>query len=323
MRDHLLRRIRDLSYWLQHSHAGLGVLTPWGNRFLWIVLLLAAPLLAVRGALPAQAEMIFKAPSNTTMPPSIHFGLTPPPGLARATPPAALSADPGTQCRGAVQQAGRAAGLPEHLMSAIARVESGRRGADGQIQPWPWSINVEGVDHVFDTKEQAMVAVRQFQARGIRSIDVGCMQVNLMHHPDAFASLDQAFDPAANAAYAAHFLLQLFAQTGSWTKATADYHSATPELGMPYQQKVMAVLPQEMIADAQSPAPAAFALHGGMVRPPVMVSAQTAPARMIPLAMATATGAGSGMGTAMRQVVGRGLDAYRAAPVRIASRLLP
>jgi hypothetical protein len=312
MRDRLLPWFTSLRRWLQGSQAGLSALAPWGYRFLWILLIFAAP-----GVPPGWAEMILKTPGNPTLPASLHFTQTPPPGMSRTGLPGAVAAaDPGAQCRRAVQQAGHAAGLPEHLMSAIARVESGRRGADGQIQPWPWSINVAGVDHVFETKEQAMAAVRQFQAEGVRSIDVGCMQINLMHHPDAFASLDQAFDPAANAAYAAHFLLQLFAQSGSWAKATADYHSATPELGAPYQQKVMSVLPQEMVADAQQAVPTVFALHGGMVRPPVTMSGQSPPARMIPMPTATPSGAASA------QVVGRGLDAYRAAPVRIASRFL-
>jgi hypothetical protein len=69
------------------------------------------------------------------------------------------------------------------------------------------------------------------------------MQVNLMYHPNAFASLDQAFDPVANANYAARFLTELYGQTHSWTQATARYHSATPELGANYQRKVAAALP--------------------------------------------------------------------------------
>ena len=39
------------------------------------------------------------------------------------------------------------------------------------------------------------------------------MQVNLMHHPNAFADLDEAFDPAANARYAVTFLSALYQQT--------------------------------------------------------------------------------------------------------------
>ena len=35
------------------------------------------------------------------------------------------------------------------------------------------------------------------------------MQINLFHHPDAFASLDAAFDPMDNIAYGADFLRRL------------------------------------------------------------------------------------------------------------------
>jgi hypothetical protein len=153
--------------------------------------------------------------------------------------------DPGLQCRAAIRAAEAAAGIPEHLMAAIGRVESGRLGADGRVNPWPWSINAEGTDYVYDSKPEVIRAVQALQAKGVRSIDVGCMQVNLLHHPRAFASLEEAFDPVANARYAARFLLELKGQTGSWDKATAWYHSATPELGEPYQRKVMAVWPEE------------------------------------------------------------------------------
>ena len=154
-------------------------------------------------------------------------------------------ADPGTQCRQAVAMMERSANIPSHLMAAIARIESGKADGQGGVSPWPWTINVEGAGYTFDSKEAAIAAVRQHQARGARSIDVGCMQVNLMFHPTAFTSLDDAFDPLVNARYAAKFLTDLFTQTGDWTKATAFYHSATPELGGNYQRKVFAVLPDE------------------------------------------------------------------------------
>ncbi len=152
---------------------------------------------------------------------------------------------PGMQCRQAIMVAERAAAVPQQLMAAIARVESGRPDSRGVMHPWPWTINAEGAGQFFDSKEAAIAAVRTLQARGVRSIDVGCMQVNLMHHPDAFSSLDQAFDPTANAQYAARFLNDLFGQTRDWTRATAHYHSATPELGDAYQRRVAAVWPEE------------------------------------------------------------------------------
>ena len=85
------------------------------------------------------------------------------------------------------------------LSSSQAEVESGRANDKGVIRPWPWTINAEGRGQFFATKLEAIAAVRALQASGVRSIDVGCMQVNLMYHPNAFASLDEAFDAPANA----------------------------------------------------------------------------------------------------------------------------
>jgi hypothetical protein len=65
------------------------------------------------------------------------------------------------------------------------------------------------------------------------------MQVNLFHHPGAFATLDQAFDPRANANYAARFLNSLFADLGDWGTAIGAYHSRTPGLGEPYRDQVV------------------------------------------------------------------------------------
>jgi len=65
------------------------------------------------------------------------------------------------------------------------------------------------------------------------------MQVNLLHHADAFADLKAAFDPRGNARYAAGFLKRLHGKTRSWPQAVAHYHSATPELGQRYLAKVL------------------------------------------------------------------------------------
>src|SRR3954451_14475156 len=126
--------------------------------------------------------------------------------VASALGPAAFAqGTPSAQCRSAIAAAERALGIPDRLMQAIGIVESGRPDERGGSSAWPWTINVEGVGYVFDNKAEAVAAVSAHRARGARSIDVGCMQVNLLHHGDAFASLDEAFDPAANARYAAAF----------------------------------------------------------------------------------------------------------------------
>jgi hypothetical protein len=142
-------------------------------------------------------------------------------------------------CKAAITRAESEQRIPDAFLSAIAKVESGRP-IDGMIVPWPWTINAEGVGSFFNSKEDAIAAVQALQARGVHSIDVGCMQVNLQQHPEAFQALDQAFDPVTNARYAAGLLLTLFGQTGSWPLAAAAYHSQTPTLGAAYQRQVIA-----------------------------------------------------------------------------------
>jgi hypothetical protein len=150
------------------------------------------------------------------------------------------------QCRRAIDHAERTVKLPGQLLAAIGRVETGRLDAQSNTwYPWPWTINTGGEGRFFESKVQAIAAVRALQAHGVTSIDVGCMQINLMHHPNAFPSLDQAFDPPSNALYAAHFLSQLFIQTNDWKQAAALYHSATPQLGADYRRRVLAAWPEE------------------------------------------------------------------------------
>jgi soluble lytic murein transglycosylase-like protein len=143
-------------------------------------------------------------------------------------------------CRRAIAAVEPGAGLPPGLLGAIALVESGRRDPrTGRVEPWPWAYNVEGEGHHPATRAQAVAEVAALLAAGRRSVDVGCMQVNLAHHPAAFpGGLEQAFEPEANLRYAAAFLRDLRARTGDWAQATANYHSGQAERGLLYHRRV-------------------------------------------------------------------------------------
>jgi hypothetical protein len=154
------------------------------------------------------------------------------------------------------QNIDRAAGAERGQLAAIGRVESGRPDpAGGTVRPWPWTVNIGGVDRFFASKAEAVTETAAMRARGVASIDVGCMQVNLMHHPAAFASLEEAFDPLSNALYAAQFLKALFSETGEWPAAVAAYHSRTREIGASYQKKVLAAWVQPGPAPEPAAAP--------------------------------------------------------------------
>jgi hypothetical protein len=224
---------------------------------------------------------------------------------------------PGDQCRAAIERAERAHHIPRHLLAAIGRVESGRPTPAGGVDPWPYSINVDGADTVFDTKAAAIAGARTLLRGGARSIDVGCLQVNLMYHPDAFASLEDAFDPWSNADYGARFLVRLRDETGSWTRATASYHSATPELGGPYaaesgraaESGLAADLGAEPGADPRID-PGAGGRGGGPAMGALSPIGRPALSMPPPSGRARMTAGG-----------GRGLDAYRSHPVLLAGRL--
>ena len=159
---------------------------------------------------------------------------------ASATVQAAPRPDPSTQCEQAIRDAEAMGHTPAGMLAAVGQVESGRpEPRTGRMRPWPWTIDADGAGQFFATKAEAVAAVVALEAAGVRSIDVGCMQVNLMHHPEAFASLDQAFDPVSNAAFAARFLRELYRRTRAWPKAIAAYHSDTPDIAGDYQRRVM------------------------------------------------------------------------------------
>ncbi|MGB8274995.1 MAG: transglycosylase SLT domain-containing protein [Alphaproteobacteria bacterium] len=166
--------------------------------------------------------------------------------IAAASGGAVAAEDPGLAKAGAcarpIVRTEQAEGIPRHLLTAISLAESGRYDdASRETIAWPWTINAEGRGMFFETKEAAVAAVQKLRARGVASIDVGCMQVNLFHHKDAFANLGEAFDPAANVAYAARFLKSLREEKRSWSQAVASYHSAERAFGAPYRSTVYAL----------------------------------------------------------------------------------
>lgn len=144
-------------------------------------------------------------------------------------------------CEQAAIDAERTFDLPTGLMHAIGRVESGRYdNATGTIVPWPWTIDVAGEGQQFDSAEVAVRTTQALRAKGARNIDVGCFQISLLYHPDAFETMEEAFDPPSNGRYAGRLLASLKARLGSWPEAVAAYHSADPARGTPYRAKVYA-----------------------------------------------------------------------------------
>ena len=148
-------------------------------------------------------------------------------------PASAATPEVSALCDLAARRAARDHGVPLDVLRTITRTETGRGSKQG-LQPWPWTVNMEGAGKWFQTEDEARAYVFSHYKRGARSFDVGCFQINYKWHGEAFASIDEMFDPVANAQYAARFLKQLYVEFGDWSTAAGAYHSRTPTYANKY-----------------------------------------------------------------------------------------
>lgn len=127
-------------------------------------------------------------------------------------------------------------GVPISVLKAISLTETGRNRG-GTMRPWPWTINMEGQGVWFDNNAEAQAYTQEHFDRGARSFDVGCFQINYKWHHQNFASLQEMFDPVANALYAARYLNELYQEKGNWHDAAGAYHSRTPKFANRYKER--------------------------------------------------------------------------------------
>ncbi|MEM9010078.1 MAG: lytic transglycosylase domain-containing protein [Pseudomonadota bacterium] len=173
-------------------------------------------------------------------------------------------------CDQAARIASNESGVPVEVLRAVTRTETGRR-LHGRLRPWPWTINMEGAGHWFDSAGEAIAYATRSHAGGARSFDMGCFQINYRWHGMHFDNLAEMMDPVASARYAARFLGELYRETGNWTEAVGRYHSRTPSFQQRYLQRYRRIL-------AALPAMPDLAL----APPPPRIAAEVAPARPEP-----------------------------------------
>lgn len=171
--------------------------------------------------------------------------------------------NPAASCDRAAVQVSDETGVPIDILRTITRAETGRK-EDGELHPWPWTVNMEGKGVWFDSEAQAQAYVFRRFREGARSFDVGCFQINYKWHGHAFASIEEMFDPIINARYAARYLSELFTAHGDWNKAVGAYHSKTQKHAQRYLHRytdIREALPK--LQTAQGPQTKGFAMLPG------------------------------------------------------------
>lgn len=139
-------------------------------------------------------------------------------------------------CDAAAARVASETDVPLSVLRAISLTETGRKKG-GQMTTWPWTVNMEGVGKWFDDRDEALSYAYKNFKRGARSFDIGCFQINFKWHGEHFASIDEMFDPLANARYAARFLTALHDELGDWTKAAGAFHSRTEKYASKYRAR--------------------------------------------------------------------------------------
>lgn len=163
--------------------------------------------------------------------------------IALAAP--AVGRDASQLCDDAAAIASRESGVPIEILRAITRTETGR-SKNGALRPWPWTVNMEGEGRWFDDRAAALAYVDSRRRAGAKSFDIGCFQINHRWHGDAFASIDEMFDPVVNARYAARFLNEIRserpARAADWRRIAGAYHSRTPHFAEIYRKRFAEIL---------------------------------------------------------------------------------
>lgn len=202
-------------------------------------------------------------------------------GLMPGPPAAAIPASVAASCDRAAQRAAARHGIPDDVMLSITRVETGR-SEGGQIRPWPWTVNMEGEGHWFETEHAAQAFVFARFKAGARSFDIGCFQINYRWHGSGFRSIEEMFDPERNADYAAAFLAELHAEFGDWTRAAGAYHSRTERHAANYERKFdnMRRMMADLAPSGTTPEPAT---GRPALRPAALTTGQTRLGSLVPV----------------------------------------
>jgi soluble lytic murein transglycosylase-like protein len=134
---------------------------------------------------------------------------------------------------------GREEGIDPLMLYAVALTESGRPVKEGQIEPWPWALNVGGDPIFAASREEAAMLLA---IHGNKSVDVGLLQVNIRWHGYRVDRLESLLDPKTNLGVGAAILKEALASApGDLTVGIGRYHSARPKQAKAYARTVLAL----------------------------------------------------------------------------------
>ena len=108
---------------------------------------------------------------------------------------AAAATDSARPCEREMARASQQHGIPLGILYAVGLTETGRRGS-----LHPYALGADGQTVFAKDMDDAIANFQAMRSKGIKLIDLGCMQINHYYHGDKFASVRAMFDPQAPSA---------------------------------------------------------------------------------------------------------------------------
>lgn len=135
------------------------------------------------------------------------------------------------------------ANVPPEILYAVALTESGTKTANGELRPWPWTLNIKGTGYFFNSQIEACSTLRQaLTTTSSKRIDVGIAQINIGYHGHYVTSPCELLEPYTNLRIAAMLLRQHYQQSNNnqnWLIVAGKYHAPNnPTNAARYRSKV-------------------------------------------------------------------------------------
>ncbi len=116
-------------------------------------------------------------------------------------------------------------GVPADVLFAVALAESGR-GAGAARAPYPWTLNIAGEPHYYDSRQAMFDALLNALQQGQTNVDIGPLQLNWHWQHRRLISPWKATEPLYNLKTAADILAKHYARERDWGVAIGKYHRA-------------------------------------------------------------------------------------------------
>lgn len=117
-------------------------------------------------------------------------------------------------------------GLDPFELYAVSLMESSKYNSDRTITPWPLAINSAGTPIIPKSIDEALNALAIELKKGVQSIDIGLMQVNIKWHVYRVSDIRSLFDPETNLRVGADILAEAIrSEPNDRTLGLGRYHA--------------------------------------------------------------------------------------------------